>query len=64
MRVIEAYSPKLRRRFHCFDEHVFAQWIRLEADSTVREFFERPAYPDHAGKHLVVRLRAELTRSV
>ena len=53
VRVIEAYSPKLGRRLQCFGEHVFSQWIRLEADPTVQAFCERPAYLDHAGKHLV-----------
>ena len=53
MRVIEAYSPKLGRRLQCFGEHVFGQWIRLEADPTVQSFCERPAYLDQAGKHIV-----------
>ena len=53
MRVIEVYSPKLGRRLQCFGEHVFAQWVRLEADPTVQAFCERPACLDLAGKHLV-----------
>lgn len=53
VRVIEAYSPKLGRRLQCFGEHVFGQWVRLEADPTIQAFCERPAYLDHAGKRLV-----------
>jgi hypothetical protein len=53
MRVIEVYSPKLGRRLKCFGEHVFSQWIRLEADPSVETFCERPAYLDFAdGKRL------------
>jgi hypothetical protein len=52
MRVIEAYSPKLGRRLQCFGEHVFGQWIRLEADPSVQTFCERPVYLDLAGKRL------------
>ena len=43
-RVIEAYSPKLGRRLQCFGEHVFVEWLRLEADPTIQAFCERPAY--------------------
>jgi hypothetical protein len=52
VRVIEAYSPKLGRRLQCFGEHVFGQWIRLEADPSVQTFCERPVYLDLAGKRL------------
>jgi hypothetical protein len=53
VRVIEAYSPKLGRRLQCFGEHVFGQWIRLEADPTIQTLCERPAYLDLAdGKRL------------
>ena len=53
MRVIEVYSPKLGRRLQCFGEHVFGQWVRLEADPTVKAFCELPACVDLAGKHRV-----------
>lgn len=53
VRVIEVYSPKLGRRLQCFGEHVFGQWVRLEADPTVQAFCERPAYLHHADKTLV-----------
>ena len=52
-RVIEAYSPKLGRRLQCFGEHVFEQWVRLEADPTVQAFCERPVYLDRAAMRLV-----------
>ena len=53
VRVIEVYSPKLGRRLQCFGEHVFGQWVRLEADPTVKAFCELPACVDLAGKHRV-----------
>lgn len=43
-RLIEAYSPKLGRRLQCFGDAVFRQWIRLEADPSVQQFCERPAF--------------------
>lgn len=43
-RLIEAYSPKLGRRLQCFGDAAFRQWIRLEADPSVQQFCERPAF--------------------
>ena len=42
-RLLEGFSPKLRRRVQLFDRASFAQWIRLEADPNVLSMFERPA---------------------
>jgi len=53
VRVLEAYSPKLGRRLQCFGEHVFEQWVRLEADPTIHAFCERPVYLDRAARRLV-----------
>lgn len=52
-RVIEAYILKLGRRLQCFGEHVFDQWVRLEADPTVHVFCERPVYLDRAAGRVV-----------
>jgi hypothetical protein len=41
-RLIEGFSPKLRRRVRCFGRHAFDQWIRLEADPAALRFCERP----------------------
>ena len=45
-RVIEAFSPKLGRRLHCYGNHAFDQWICLEADPDVLTFCERPVFLD------------------
>jgi len=45
-RLLEAYSPKLKRRVRFFDHLAFSQWIRLEADPPVLNFCERPASVD------------------
>lgn len=42
-RLLEAFSPKLGRRVRLFDRAAFHQWIRLEADPSVRSLCERPA---------------------
>ena len=42
-RLLEGYSPKLKRRVQLFDYPSFAVWIRLEADPKVVAFCERPA---------------------
>ena len=42
-RLIEGFSPKLKRRMRLFSHASFAQWMRLEADPAVRTFCERPA---------------------
>ena len=42
-RVFEGFSPKLGRLVRSFDHAVVAQWIALEADSSVTAFCERPA---------------------
>lgn len=52
-RVIEVYSPKLGRRLQCFGEHVFKQWVRVEADPTIKTFCERPVFLDRVGMQLV-----------
>ena len=41
-RLIEGFSPKLRRRVRLFSHASFAQWMRLEADPAVELFCERP----------------------
>lgn len=43
-RLIEVFSPKLRRRLQCYGETAFRQWIRLEANPMVQTFCERPIY--------------------
>jgi hypothetical protein len=42
-RLLEAFSPKLRRRIRLFDRASFDQWVRLEADPQVLSLCERPA---------------------
>lgn len=44
-RLLEAFSPKLERRWRFFDRASFGQWIRLEADAAVQALCERPARP-------------------
>jgi hypothetical protein len=51
-RVIEVFSPKLNRRLQCFGEHLFEQWVRLEADPTIQTFCERPVFLDRVGTRL------------
>lgn len=41
-RLIEAFSPKLKRRLQLFDHRAFAQWVRLETDPAVIGYCERP----------------------
>src|SRR5436853_464549 len=45
-RLLEGYSPKLKRRVRFFDHLAFSQWIRLEAEPAVLNFCERPARVD------------------
>ena len=42
-RLLEGFSPKLKRRVQLFDYSSFSVWIRLEADPKVVSFCERPA---------------------
>lgn len=42
-RLLEGYSPKLKRRVQLFDYSSFSVWIGLEADPKVIAFCERPA---------------------
>lgn len=42
-RLIEGFSPKLKRRVHLFDHLAFSLWIGLEADPRVICLCERPA---------------------
>jgi hypothetical protein len=53
-RLIEAYSPKLGRRLKCFGRHAFEQWIRLESDSAVLTFCERPVAWDQNGEQRLI----------
>jgi len=48
-RLMEVYSPKLGRRLQFFKQSAFEQWLRLEADPSVRSFCERPAMVNFAG---------------
>ena len=41
-RLLEGFSPKLKRRVQLFDYSSFSVWIRLEADPKVVAFCERP----------------------
>ena len=45
-RRIEVFSPKSRRRLTLFSWSTHDAWLLLEADPTVRVFFERSAYVD------------------
>ena len=52
-RRIEIFSPKIKRRLTLFSWRTHDAWLLPEADPTVRDFCERPAYVDgEAGRVL------------
>jgi hypothetical protein len=52
-RRIEIFGPKIKRRLTLFSWRTHDAWLLLEADPTVRDFCERPAYVDgEAGRVL------------
>lgn len=53
-RLLEGFSPKLKRRVQLFDYSSFSVWIRLEADPKVVAFCERPAPSGSPGSDALI----------